>query len=171
MGAIINYTKFVDPIYIDTSDVHERDNVNNNYCPYVEKKMLKKLFGITLYTDFDANKTIAKYATLINGDTTAFTYNGYTKVFTGLKDMLAYFTYYFYIRKQNRFNTQMGQMQAKVQNAERISPAEDSMFAWNEGVKLYYETIDYINYKNDLVADTYANFLSEDLEEINSFGI
>lgn len=169
--AIINHEKFIGLIYIDLEIRDDRNTLNVNYCPFVEKKMLTKLMGETLYNDFKNNTTVTKYANLINGVSTTYEYNGKNKVYTGLKDMLAYFTWFYYVSDQQTFNSQVGQVQPKVQNATIVNPAGKYAMIWNEAVELYYQAIDYINYINSVTPDTYDDFLYEDIDKINQFGI
>lgn len=172
MGAIINYTSFTDGLlYLNLSNEDDRDSMNNKYCPFVEKKMLTKLLGESLYNDFIGNKTVQKYANLINGVDATYEYNGKTKKYTGLKDMLAYFTYFQYVSRLDKIPTQSGFKRVKNQNSESVSPASEMCEAWNEGVSLYYQAIDFINYTNDQTPNTYADFDPEDIGTINIWGI
>jgi hypothetical protein len=171
MGAIINYKEFVEPIYIDTAKEETRNILNDNYCPFVEEMVLRKLFGETLYNDFILDKTVTKYANLINGVTAYYTYNSVTRKFTGIKKMLAYFTYFEFIPDQYSYNSQFGQKKPKANNSESVIDHKKLIRAWNKGVDLYNEAIFYMQYINSIIPDTYEDLLSEEIEHINQWGI
>lgn len=169
MAAIIDYTAFVQPIYIDTSDVDVKADLVN-YCAFVQEKMLKKLLGETLYNDYLSHSALAKYTTLINGDAMAYTYGGVTRLYTGLKTMLANFTYCEYVPDMTSINTKSGQkIEKSNKNFDSVTDERKLGRAWNEGVRLFYEAIDYINYKNGVDPTLYVDFDPRDLKTVNSF--
>jgi hypothetical protein len=163
--AIIDNTYFTGLIDIDyaTTGISEKLAY---FIDYVEKKYLKKLLGLTLYTEYIGNPTDDRFVKLIAGDATAVEYNGITFIYSGIKQMLAYFTYYHYCYDTQTINTGIGEIAIKHQNSEIALNINKMIRAYNEGIELYKESIAYM-----LSKGTYTNLDYQGLDEINSFGI
>jgi len=167
MDNLIAYDEFEGTISIDIlrEEVQEQLEL---YISSTQEKILRWLLGDNLYFDFVENESETKYQTLINGDTIVYTYNGVKGKYTGLKDMLKYFTYFYYTRQEVSSNTSMGETMSTSQNGQAVQNNTKLIDAWNQGVRLYDEAINYIQYKGETV---YSELDSTELKKINQFGI
>jgi hypothetical protein len=167
-----SYSLFTEGIYLVDS-TPKTDSLVDSVCKFVENKMLRKLFGIYLFNDFNTNIVNVKYVTLINGLDSPYIYdsNNLQYKFEGLKPMLANFVICFLPSFQRTNNVSSGEAEAKIANFDLMVSKTKQLAAWNDAVVYYYEAIDYINYMNGLTPDTYANFLPDNIEKDNSFGI
>jgi hypothetical protein len=142
-------------------------------CARVEFDILSMLFGDAMYLDYENNPTRTDILELVDGykvddELATYTYNGKKYVYRGLKDMLAYFTYFHYIQGQFNFNPTIAE---KINAAIEISPEQNSLRAYNLGYKGYYDAYNFIKYKQSLGTGLFADFDFTDIELINSFGI
>lgn len=165
MAALIDYTYFTGTINIDTSRTDTRADLAN-YIDEYEKSMLLLLLGRDCWKNYQENKTAANWVTFEDG--TDYT-DERLKEYEGVKQMLAQFVFFYYSRDQRSANTPVGEASAPILNPS-YSPQKESR-AWNEGVRLWNEAIEYINWKNSQTADTYPYFEYAELKEMNSFGI
>jgi len=114
-----------------------------------ERLVLSDLLGEDLYAkliaDLDVNYVpqTVKYLTLVNGGSYTAT-NGegttVTVTYRGIKQMLKYFTYYYYVKNQMNQNTIAGTVINSQENAIQLNKAalNDIVNAmYNKGVDLY----------------------------------
>lgn len=148
-------------------------DVFDDTCERVEKDVLSMLLGDVTYLDYENNPTRTDILELIDGykvdgDYTYYEYAGKKYVYRGLKDMLAYFTFFHYIQGQFNFNPTVAE---QINVALQISPEQNSLRAYNLAYKGYYDTYQFIKYKQSLGTGLFADFDFTHIELINSFGI
>lgn len=148
-------------------------SILDNTCQSVEDNILSKLFGDVMYLDFKNNLSEARYLELINGYKvgdvfTAYGIDGQKRVYYGLKDMLAYFTYFYYVQNQYNFNPTV---QEKTDKVEKINPVNNTMRAYNLGQKLYYDAKYFIEWKQLNDSTLFPDFIFNGIAPINSFNI
>lgn len=141
---------------VDTSKITELDNIVTD----VQYDLFKELFGEALYNYLYDNREGTVYTALRDGETITASDN-YKYVWEGLKSMLSYYVYYEYKKEKEGFDTPLGE---KFGNSVNSSSARNSLNyklkrAWNKGVDLYRDAIDYIDYKNEQSTDYYPEFL------------
>src|SRR5574343_160243 len=143
------------------------DSDQLNYtCQEVEDKILKLLFGDVMHLDFEQKLTDDDYLELINGykvndELAPYELQSKKYVYRGLKDMLAYFTYFYFIQNQFRYNPNA---QEAANEIEVVNPASNALRAYNQGVKLYNDAYRFLVYKqsNDSTIFTDWEFTSID---------
>ena len=152
---IITYSDFTNETwYIDTSKDTTQAKLTDVITKY-QKIIYKDLFGEALYNYLHDNKTGAVYTTLVAGETV--TIDGYKYTWEGLSAMLIPFVYYYYKKDVESFGTTIGEKKGETENATRANSElnRELLESWNEGVDLYLDARDYMDYKNELVTDTY----------------
>lgn len=160
-------------LYLENRD-HDLDPILNSTCQLTEDDILCKLLGDVLYLDFKNKQTTnVDYIELINGYKVenvfaAYDHSGTKRVYYGLKDMLAYFTYFNYVTGKKNFNPTEEQKTASI---DKINPVYTSYEAYNMACKLYYSAYYFIIYKQSLDSTKFPDFDYTHIELINSFGI
>lgn len=118
------------------------------FIDLTQEKILKDLLGEDLYGKLlsDCTNNIpatTKYINLLNGKTytetneSGQTVNVYYK---GLKEMLRYFTFYYFMKEQPYKSTISGIMESNQENSTKISNMQLNRIiiqAYNKGIKLY----------------------------------
>jgi len=118
------------------------------YIDTVQEKILKELLGEDLYLKLLADCTdnvpaTQKYIDLLDGKTYTETNAEGTTVnvqYKGLKEMLRYFTFYYFIKEQPFRATISGVMAGENENGKAISAMQLNRIvvqAYNKGVDLY----------------------------------
>ena len=141
----------------------------DSVCENVEKDILTLLFGDVMYLDYENNPEY--YQELIDGyevdgELTYYEYLGKKRVYRGLKDMLANFTFFFYAQNKYNFNPNI---EEKTSDVNRENPSQNIFDAYNRAYKLYYDAYYFIKYKQTL--GEYEDFEFTDIEMVNDFGI
>lgn len=155
-----NYSDYFKGILqIDLSESVDSAVIDDVVTEYQEQ-IFKDLFGEALYNYLKDNESESVYTTLRDGETITDE-NGYKYEWKGLKSMLAPFIYFYYKRKEESFDSPMGEKKSETQNATRaLSNLRKKLTeAWNKGADLYRDAIDYIDYKNEQSTDYYPEFL------------
>ena len=155
-------------LYLQKKD-YDFSKVLDDVCKNTEKDILIRLFGDVMYLDYENNPS--NYSELINGYKVAdkfasYEYLGKKRVYRGLKDMIAFFTYFFYAQNKFIFNPNI---EASVSDTDRVNPAQNMLDAYMNGYKAYYDTYYFIKYKQSL--GEFDDFDFTDIELINNFGI
>ena len=173
----ISEAQFVGEINLDFG----KTGFDSTYAAEVEEEVLTNLLGLELYlalvADLDAsnNPQTDKYTYLVDGiaagysDTTSI-----LKRLKGIKEMLKYFFYCSYQSRNQSSQTTIGEIELESVNATKAKQSLYSLYvsAYNKGVVLYYELINYITYKNGAEGDDYYDgFYYQELDEMNIFGI
>ncbi len=157
-------------------------DVLDSTCEHVEKDYLQRLMGDVMHLYYENNPIDADYLELVNGykvptieidyvqqyEFGVFIYAGKKCIYRGLKDMLAYFTYFHYIQGDYNFNPNLSE---KINIAITLSPEQNAFRAYNLGYKAYYDAYIFIKYKQSLGTGLFPDFVFDDIELINSFGI
>lgn len=142
----------------------------NSLVTQKQSEILINLLGVTLYKSlYDDGGTNAPYSTLVNGESGGYYAgtDGKYYEFKGIKEMLKYFLYYWYCRHSQSFNTELGERSSGTNNAADVMNLNYKLLViYNKGIKMYNETIDYINFKNSST-ETYADFDPTYLSEFN----
>ncbi len=106
-----------------------------------EKEVLISVLGYELYEVFIANPTVQIYKDILDGKEFSFEFCGktVTRKWIGLANtekisLLAYYTYFFYEKDRNEFNTGVGFVKPKVENAVQENPRLKFVNAWNQHV-------------------------------------
>lgn len=149
------------------------DDIFNDVCARVEEDILTKLFGDVMYLDFEQNLTDADYLELIegykiDGELAPYELQSTKYVYRGLKDMLAYFTYFYFIQGQFNYNPDQTNNDNKV---EAVNPMMNSLKAYNLGVKLYNAAYQFIVYKQSVDSTLFPDWGFTSIEPLNSFDI
>lgn len=134
-------------------------------CIDAEVFILKKLFGEVEYLNFQNNLTTEFNSLLQNGYQVDNIYQPYDsdKVFYGINDMISFFAFYYYLKTLNNDKT--------TPEYQPSWPKYKMVDIYNNGVKRYYQAIDFIDYKKSLDSTLLEYIETEDLELINTFGI
>jgi hypothetical protein len=170
MAQLTDLDLFTGVINIDTSNQGTIAELNS-YCETEEANALLKLLGRTLYTEYIGATSATKWTNLINGVAAAFEYDGKTMKYMGLKNYFCYLIYTIYTRDQITGNTPMGDVAPKPSNGEQMYNIPRAVKAYNLWVDYFNDAVDYINYINSQVANTYEGFDTAKLEYVNTWGI
>jgi hypothetical protein len=150
-----------------------------------EKEVLMDLLGYELYTDMSTNPTDTRWARLINGHEYTIEYGGrdQTVKWIGLANtdkisLLAYFTYFNYMRDHVSRSTVLGEVTGTSENAVGVSPAQAMSRAWNLGADLYGcvnplqpSAYDFLLEFEDDETNGYEGWIFTPRDRMNSFSI
>lgn len=159
--SFIDNTYFVRGINLTSQQL---DNITAYITEY-EPEILKKLLGVTLYTELIDDLSEAgvpqteKFVNLVNG-VSSFeftTISGYDVVteYKGLKKLIAYYVYYQYRNINESLTTTVGQMLPLAENAQREDVYPKLIYAYNELVKLYGEIPEDYYYRDYFLDNSY----------------
>lgn len=141
------------------------------YITQYQEELLLKLFGRNLYASFDITPAPAKWTEIITPGTAYYSYQNYSYKYPGIKRMLVAYVYFKWNWLETTQSTPQGETRSTSTNGEAVYNTPKQVNAWNEMRRLYYEVVNYINYKNSLTTDYFADFEYEEIEKINSFDI
>lgn len=106
-----------------------------------EKEALISVLGYELYEIFIANQAVQIYKDILDGKEFSFEFCGktVTRKWVGLANtekisLLAYYTYFFYEKDRNEFNSSVGFVKPKVENSVQENPRLKFVNAWNQYV-------------------------------------
>lgn len=148
MAQLIDNTYFFGEISLPESVIDGDFATIDDYIERYEKQALIDLLGYTLYKDLKAEiDAEAGYSTrwdrLVNGHEYEVSYNGDTHLvkWEGLvndekRSLLAYYIYFYFVRYNITHTTGFGEMMQQSENAQRISPSQKMVNAWNEYIRL-----------------------------------
>ena len=104
-----------------------------------EKEALISVLGYDLYKLFIANPTVQIYKDILDGKEFSFEFCGstITEKWVGLANsekisLLAYYTYVYYEKDRNEFNSSVGFVKPKVESAVQENPRLKFVNAWNQ---------------------------------------
>ena len=149
----------------------------NDAIEQTQRNILIDLLSEPLYIDLVNNKTETKYKTLIYANDGYVTYegsDGKNYIYRGFKEMLANFTWFYYKIDRESFDSNTGNNTSVNVNSQKAlsSLYNKSVNNWNRGIKLYYESVDYINRQNNINGDDYyPEFEYKYLDLINTYGL
>ena len=135
---IIDESYFINDIAIaNTSQEATLANLNSAIVKY-EKEALISILGYELYELYIAGSAVQIYKDILDGKEFSFEFCGktVTRKWIGLanseKDsLLAYYTYVNYEKDRNTFNSAVGFVTPKVENAEQSNPRLKYVNSWN----------------------------------------
>ena len=166
----IDTTYFTGIINIDFDDTDRAAHMTN-LITYWQQRIFRELLGESLYQDLVDNSGSAPWPAFLDGETV--TIDGYKYEWVGAKTMLSYFLYFYFKRDAESQDSNVGE---KISNTENSSRAVDELplklsITYNQAIDYYKDAYDYIQYKNSLVDDTFANITTSFKTEINKYGI
>lgn len=154
MASIVSISDFQGEINITQSKFQTTDI--QDFIDRYEEKVLKDLLGDDLYLKFKndgyESPSRQRYIDLLNGVVWADSNNSdYNVDYKGLKPMLRYMIYYYYLINQPYQNTMVGTVKGVSRNAE--NPARDIINSlafdrYNRGVEYYEAAIKFIEHEN-----------------------
>lgn len=173
--SIIDNTYFKGDIALSTSWNDEIDLS----IPVVEEAILRKLLGDTLYAEYLANPTDAKWVALVDGED--YIYDSYTISWKGLKgsnqkSLLAYFTYEYLLRDNDEQVSNKGVIRQSSEKGEDVSVNSKMCNAQNKGVDLFGSVHDSYLKPSAYNFLRHSSYTFEDwvftpIAKINRFGI
>jgi len=169
----ITYANFIGDFHLDINTGETA--VLDIYIEKYQKELFKILLGNNLYADFDLGMgettPLAKWTNLLNGVSGYYTYNGLKYQYTGLKEMLTAYVYFWYNNLETTTSTPQGESKSTTNNGDVVINVNKQIRAYNRCVDLFNEAIDFINYSNSVDSTTYPEFDPGCLKYKNSFCI
>lgn len=160
MANILVRSDFVGDVYIP--DGKFTGPVLDLAIADAEKKVLIDLLGYTLYNEFItelAGTPASKWTDLRDGAT--YECGGNTFFFDGCKEMLKYFTYFYYVKNSDFYNSVVGLKQNESENSRAADKLERNFILrqnYNKGIDIYIQANRFITDKND-PTEIYADWL------------
>lgn len=145
MADIINIDYFIGEILIPNPDNGDLAKAITQY----EKEILIDVLGYELYSLFVADgydsPSSQRFLDILNGKEFEIDYCGKTikQKWNGLKDeatyqsLIAYFTYYKYVKRTNDHLGGIGNTMFQPENGKRTSPIDKMSNAWKRMLELY----------------------------------
>jgi len=174
MANFIDTTYFINEISLTVDEISnelEYDIVR------FEPEILTKSLGYDLkkaLVDAYAGSPAQKWIDLRNGKDYSHDgiyYNWRGMVNTNKESFIANYVFCQYLFYGSKFNSSFGIRQMNTENSTPVDHRAKSVSVYNKMIDWIYEMWNFINYSNDLVAETYPNFYPEKLEKENIFGI
>lgn len=169
MTNLITYSDFTGDLNLDLGPGGQAQI--GYYITQLQEELFTKLFGRNLYASFDVTPVPAKWTELTTPGITYYEYQGKKYKYPGLKRLLACYVYCNWQSLEMSSSTPEGETRSSSTNGELLFNPGKQVRIWNEMVRLYYEVVNYIDYKNSVTADYFEDFDHEDIGIINSFGI
>jgi hypothetical protein len=171
MTNIIAYTDFKGDLnlYLDSGTGGQAQIVY--YITELQKELLTKLFGRKLYAFLDSEEGATKLTELTSAGINYYNYKAEKWLYPGLKRMLACYVYFKWQNLEWSSSTTEGETVSTSANGQLVENIGKQVRIWNEMRRLYYEVINYIQFKNSTDSTYFDGFKFEDIEEINTFGI
>ena len=139
---IIDESYFINDIAIANTNNTSIEASLNSAIVKREKEALISQFGYELYKLFIANPTDQIYLDIVEGKEFSFEFCGktVTRKWIGLANsekvsLLAYYVYFFYEKDRNTFNSSVGFVTPKVENAEQDNPRMNYVNSWNQYIE------------------------------------
>jgi len=139
---IIDESYFINDIAISNTNNTSIEAALNSAIVKREKEALISILGYELYKLFIDNLTDQIYLDIVEGKEFSFEFCGktVTRKWIGLTNsdkvsLLAYYTYFFYERDRNVFNSSIGFVTPKPENAEQDNPRGNYVNSWNNYIE------------------------------------
>ena len=165
--SLIDSSYFVEDISVpNISGSHPAASVNlaslNRAILTYERDYLTRLLGPTLYDEFITDLAASEpWATGLRDE---------LRDTTNLISPIAFYVWYYWMRRNATAITGSGAAEAKHENATTVSPAVDMCEAYNKAMRMTWDVIDYLNeHADDLPSARVTE--SNWLHPINPFGI
>ena len=180
MTNLIDKTYFVADLLIpNIATETDVSDLMDLYIARYQKKILVDLLGQDLYLAFEtglaATSPEQKWLDLRDGKTYTIEYDGadYSIHWNGLvnddkESLLAYFTYFYFVREKHVQLTGVGSSVINQENATPVLPNSKIIEAYNKGVDLYGQNAILTTLRADaliLVGDTIPRILPISLED------
>jgi len=168
MATIIDNTYFTNELTLPV------DNINIQlYIDEHEPIILKTILGYALYKEFTdalSSSPAQKWVDLRDGK--EYTDNqGNTQKYEGIKSIIADYVFFEIVSDKQWITTDGGVKIANTENSEFGNPRYKQRFANTDMVNRIVYLNEFINSVNDLVADTYDNYLPTTIIKGNIFNI
>ena len=175
---------------IDTTYFHTSINIPNidsisvseNVIMFIdeyEPELMLDLLGLNLYQTYLSNPSTQRFVELTNG-TLYITKTGEHKKWKGLKNtigsnkysLIAYYVYFYITRNTATITTGIGEVLNKTDNANRVSPINKQVDAWNKMVRWIYELYDFLEEKKSIYPEWQKAYcFEENYRLINSMNL
>lgn len=161
-------TKFVGTIFIESKALAM---ITDSFLQDMEDEILTDLLGYELYKDLKADDSNSKYTDLLNG--VEYTDSDVLKYCEGIVKMLPQLQYYYGLRNIESFTTSLGMFEAEAENGVRSKATLNRKITteFNKGIKLYYELVAFIQFKNRTDDTYYDGFEYKIRSNINVLGL
>lgn len=169
MTNVATYSDFTGDLHLDLGTGQESQLAL--YITQLQEEILLRLFGRNLYAYLDVPANAAKWNELTTAGTQYYDFGGYKYKYPGLKRLICCYVYFKWQSLEFSSHTSMGETISTSANGTIIINPDKQSRIWNEMVRLYYEVINYIDYKNSVEADYFPDFDNEEIETMNTFGI
>jgi len=138
-----------------------------------EPEILNEILGYELARDFQsalAGTPDQKWVDLRDGGEYTDG-NDYLQKYEGIYYIIADYVYFNIISDKQNYATDSGVKRGLTDNSEIANPKYKQVWAWAD-MKVRINSMDeFINYTNDLVSDTYANYNPKDIGLTNVLNI
>lgn len=145
--SLIDTSYFVNELNVPNADKPEVSEQLEAFIDKYEKRFLADLLGHGLYTDFTnglASQPVDDIWTdLKNG--TNYTYNQRRYNYPGIKNAIANYVYYWFMRNRATETTGIGEVVNKTDNAVRVSGSVKMSRAWNEMVTDVWKLVSFLD--------------------------
>jgi len=148
MANIVSVADFVGEIYLPNTD---KEYVSENLQRFIskyEKDFILKVFGNGFYNDLvdglEIDPIPEKWTNIIDGVSDPVEFHGYEVYFTGIKQAIANYVYYWACRDRASSTIDMGEATPTVENAIIVTSAQKTVRAWNEMSDLIYNARIYV---------------------------
>ena len=139
--SIIDESYFVNDISIAGTNTPAILAGLNSSITKREPEALISVLGYELHQLYIANPAVQIYKDILDGKEFSFEFCGkqITRKWVGLANLekislLAFYTYFFYEKDRNEFNSSVGFVKPKVENAVQENPRSEFVNAWNQYV-------------------------------------
>jgi len=170
--SLIDSNYFIGAISLPTDNVHYTNKLQI-YIDRTEKEYLVNLMGYELYKLYIAAPTIGRFEPITNGTDFSNTVTGLEDNWQGLVNeetyisMLAYFTYFEYLRGNQSSETGNGVTYNLFENSEKISAIHKQQNAFNLAVEQYVKLRDYLTTNSS----TFPEWHYVGIEKLSIMGI
>ncbi len=168
MALLITFDDFSGEIALP-----DDEQLRADLSPYIdrhEKEFLIKLLGEHLYLEFKdglAEETPAeKWVKLRDGE--EYAVDGLRREYDGLRDGLAHFIFWAFVRETTLKITPMGLIEEDTETGDLANDSKRTSYLqrmYNLGIEAYMKAQDYIEAQNDLDAATYPEYDTTVLEK------
>lgn len=172
--SIIDETYFVGELSLPTDNAGKVNKLQV-YIDRAQKKYLIDVLGYELYALFIAElptPSSQRFTDILEGADFTNTITGLEDHWDGLtntelQSLLAYFTYYQFLKSNQRGETGNGTTSNLFENSEKVSSIFNQQQAYNLGVEQYKKLRDYLLTNSD----TYTEWQYIEIEKLSILGL
>lgn len=141
---------FVGDINIPNTSKPEVNQSVNMFIGKYETELLIQMFGADLYQSYVADPTTPRFQLLLKGDPD-LNWRGLTYTINDVPySLIAYYIYWWWIKDKYIWNSGVGTIRTKPNQAEIMSPALKMVEAWNTFSDQVAEFICYMTENSDV---------------------